>query len=77
MEETLQKPRKRPVARAIERQYGKPLRELILEALESGQSLRTLAKEWDVQASTVLRWANALGFRQAWLVDDREVVATR
>lgn len=75
MEETMQKPRTKPVVKQLEARYQRPVRELILEALQSGRSLSALAEEWGVQPVTVQRWARANGIRQVWMVDGREVVS--
>jgi hypothetical protein len=62
--------RRNPVADQIEKRYGdRPIRDLLLERLGSGRTVREVAAEWGVEQATVRRWAAREGIRERWVAD--------
>lgn len=53
-----------PALRALERGWGRPLRE-VLQTDYAGWQLKDIARELDVSEKTVQRWMRAVGLRMS------------
>jgi len=62
--------RKRPVADQLALRFGRPVGEIILDRLREGNRWKEIAALFNVEQSTVKRWADDYGIRQDWVRDD-------